>query len=418
MLLLRLTLQSLANRWLTALLTAAAIAFSVALLLGVEKVRTGAKESFANTISGTDLIIGARSGPVQLLLYSVFRIGNATANISWDSYQTIASDPSVAWTVPLSLGDSHRGFRVLGTTTAYFEHYRYRGGQQLRFAEGEPFSDLYDAVIGADVAAALGYKLGDPMIVSHGLGDAGFAQHDDKPFRVAGILRKTGTPVDRTVHVSLEGIEAIHIGWETGAQTGPSVSAEAARAMELQPKSVTAVLVGLKSKFATFRLQRMVNEYRAEPLLAIIPGVALHELWGVIGMAETALGAVSVMVVVTAMLGMATTIFASLNERRREMAILRALGAPPRTILGLLLTESALLAVAGAALGAALLYAGLFALQPLIDSVYGIYLPIGLPSPREWGMLAAIAGAGLVAGLPPAIRAYRLSLADGMTVRV
>jgi putative ABC transport system permease protein len=188
--------------------------------------------------------------------------------------------------------------------------------------------------------------------------------------------------------------------------------------MELQPKSVTAVLVGLKSKFATFRLQRMVNEYRAEPLLAIIPGVALHELWGVIGMAETALGAVSVMVVVTAMLGMATTIFASLNERRREMAILRALGAPPRTILGLLLTESALLAAAGATLGAALLYAGLFLLRPVIDSVYGIYLPVGLPSEREWAMLAAIAGAGLVAGLPPAIRAYRLSLADGMTVRV
>ena len=122
MLLLHLTLQSLANRWLTALLTAAAIAFSVALLLGVEKVRTGAKLSFANTISGTDLIVGARSGPVQLLLYSVFRIGNATANISWESYETIASNPSVAWAVPLSLGDSHRGFRVLGTTPSYFEH--------------------------------------------------------------------------------------------------------------------------------------------------------------------------------------------------------------------------------------------------------------------------------------------------------
>ena len=188
--------------------------------------------------------------------------------------------------------------------------------------------------------------------------------------------------------------------------------------MDLQPKAITAALVGLKSKFATFRLQRMINEYRGEPLQAIIPGVALHELWGLIGMAEQALGAISLMVVVTAMLGMATTIFASLNERRREMAILRALGAQPRTIFGLLLAESALLSAAGAVIGAAMLYAGLFALRPVIDEVFGLYVPISLPSSREWWVLAAVAGAGLVAGLPPAIRAYRLSLADGMTVKL
>ena len=233
MLLLSLTLQSLANRWLTAALTIAAIAVSIALLLGVEKVRTGAKVSFANTISGTDLIIGARSGPVQLLLYSVFRIGNATANISWSSYEAIAADQNVAWTVPLSLGDSHRGFRVLGTTTEYFARYRYRGGQNLQFETGKPFDDLFDAVIGADVAETLGYRLGDDMVVAHGIGAAGFSKHEDKPFRVAGILEKTGTPVDRTVHVSLEGIEAIHIGWETGAPTGPSVTADEARMLEL-----------------------------------------------------------------------------------------------------------------------------------------------------------------------------------------
>ncbi len=418
MLLLHLTLQSLANRWLTALLTAAAIAFSVALLLGVEKVRTGAKLSFANTISGTDLIVGARSGPVQLLLYSVFRIGNATANISWESYETIASNPSVAWAVPLSLGDSHRGFRVLGTTPSYFEHYRYRDGRRLAFAEGGQFDDLYDAVIGADVAAALGYRLGDAMVVAHGIGSAEFMKHKNKPFRVAGILTRTGTPVDRTVHVSLGGIEAIHLGWETGAPSGAPVSPDEARALDLQPKSVTAALIGLKSKFATFRLQRAINEYRAEPLLAIIPGVALHELWSLIGTAEAALGAISIMVVVTAILGMITTIFASLNERRREVAILRALGAPPRTVFGLLLIESSLLALIGATAGAVLLYGLLFAFRPLINDLYGLYLPINLPSPQEWGMLAAVAFAGAAAGLPPAIRSYRLSLADGMTVKL
>jgi putative ABC transport system permease protein len=388
------------------------------LLLGVEKVRTGAKASFAGTIAGTDLIVGARTGQVQLLLYSVFRIGTATANITWQSYREIAGHPSVAWSVPLSLGDSHRGFRVLGTTPEYFERYRYRGDRALTFAAGGPFADLFDAVLGADVAAALGYRLGDPIVVAHGIGAAGFAAHDDKPFRVAGILAKTGTPVDRTVHVSLPAIEAIHVDWQSGARIpGQTVSADAVRQMDLQPKAITGALIGLKSKLASFRLQRAINDYRAEPLTAIIPGVALQELWALVGVAETALGAISVMVVVTALLGMVTTIFAGLNERRREMAILRAVGARPRTVHGLMLTEAALLSAAGAALGALLLYAGLLTARPLIDATFGLYLEIGPLGGREWAMLGAVVAAGFLAGLLPALRAYRLSLADGMTVR-
>ncbi len=253
MIVLRLALASLANRRATALLTVLAIAVSVALLLGVEKVRQGARASFADTISGTDLIVGARSGDVQLLLYAVFRIGNATANVTWKSYEEIAARPEVAWIVPLSLGDSHRGFRVLGTTDGYFEHYRYRHGQALAFAQGRPFADLFDAVLGADVASALGYRLGDLIVVAHGLGSAGLAQHDDKPVRVAGILAKTGTPVDRTVHVSLEAIEAIHVDWRTGARVpGVGASAEEVRRMDLTPRAVTSALVGLRSRLAAF----------------------------------------------------------------------------------------------------------------------------------------------------------------------
>jgi putative ABC transport system permease protein len=238
MIVLRLALQSLANRWLTALLTVLAIAVSIVLLLGVEKVRTGARQSFADTISGTDLIAGARSGSLQLLLYSVFRIGNATNNITWASYQDIASMPDIAWAVPLSLGDSHRGFRVLGTTPEFFVRYRYRQTHGLQFSEGKVFSDLFDAVIGADVAETLHYRMGQSIIVAHGAGAVSFIEHDDKPFRVVGILAKTGTPVDRTVFVSLEAIEAIHIDWQSGARIpGQSVSAEEARGIDLHPKS-------------------------------------------------------------------------------------------------------------------------------------------------------------------------------------
>jgi putative ABC transport system permease protein len=411
-------MQSLRNRALTASLTVIAIAFSVTLLLGVEKVRTGARQSFADTISGTDLIVGARSGSIQLLLYSVFRIGNATNNITWKSYEDIAERPEVDWIVPMSLGDSHHGFSVLGTTENYFERYRYRHGQEIAFAAGQPFHDLFDAVIGADVAEALGYKVGDPIVVAHGLGSVSFVEHADKPFRVAGILAKTGTPVDRTVHVSLEAIEAIHVDWQSGIpQPGQAVSAEEVRKMDLASKAVTAALVGLKSKLATFQLQRAINNYKAEPLSAIIPGAALQELWGLVGTAETALAVVSAMVVATALLGMVTMILTTLNERRREMAILRSVGARPLTILGLLATEAGLLTLAGVLAGVGLLYVVLGLLQPYVDRTYGLQLAIDPPTTREWLTLASIVVAGFLAGLLPAMRAYRLSLADGMTVR-
>ncbi|MCH9808893.1 MAG: ABC transporter permease [Alphaproteobacteria bacterium] len=419
MIVIRLALQSLSARWLTALLSVLAIAFSVMLLLGVEKVRTGARQSFADTISGTDLIVGARTGSVQLLLYSVFRIGNATNNITWKSYTDIASHPDVAWTVPMSLGDSHKGFRVLGTTPDYFEHYRYRSGNKLTLSEGKVFSDLFDAVIGADVAASLGYSVGDKIVIGHGLGSVSFLEHDDKPFRVSGILRKTGTPVDRTVHVGLKAIEAIHIDWQQGTPVpGQSISAEDVRKLDLKPQAITAALIGLKSRLAVFRVQRAINEYPQEPLSAVLPGAALQELWGLVGVAETALGAVSAMVVATALLGMITMILTTLNERRREMAILRSVGARPVTVLGLLATEAGVLTLAGVLLGTILLYLVLAIARPLIDQYYGLNIALSAPTAWEFTTLAAIVLAGIVAGLGPAILAYRRSLADGMTVRV
>ncbi|MBJ7533503.1 ABC transporter permease [Rhodomicrobium vannielii ATCC 17100] len=418
MIIVRLALQSLANRWLTACLTILSIALSVMLLLGVEKVRTGARQSFADTISGTDLIVGARSGNLNLLLYSVFRIGNATNNITWKTYQDIQTNPDIAWIVPISLGDSHRGFRVMGTVPEYFAHYHYRRGQPLTFAAGAPFSDLFDAVIGADVAAQLGYRVGDKIVVAHGAGAVSFLEHDDKPFRVSGILAKTGTPVDRTVHVSLGAIEAIHVDWQSGARDPTkAVSADDVREMDLTPKAITAAFVGLKSRLSAFRVQREINNYRQEPLSAILPGATLQELWGLVGTAETALSAVSGMVVITALLGMVTMILTTLNERRREMAILRSVGARPSTILSLLVVEAGVLTFLGVLAGTLLLYGALMGLQPYIDRTYGLHVAVDQPSADQLKILGGIVAAGFLAGLLPALRAYRLSLADGMTVR-
>ena len=396
----RLAAKSVWNRRVTAGLTVLAVALSVAMLLGVEKLRRDAREAFTNTISGTDLIVGARSGAVQLLLYSVFRIGDATNNVTWESYEELARHPRIAWTVPISLGDSHRGYRVMGTTRDYFEKYRYAGQESLRLQNGEPFEDVFDAVLGAEVAERLGYVVGDKLIVGHGYGEVSFAKHEDKPFRVAGILARTGTPADRTVHVSLAGIEAMHVDWQSGAPV-PSlkVSAEDVRTMNLEPKAITAIMVGLKSKASIFKVQRYVNEFPEEPLLAIIPGVALQELWDLMSIAENALLVISAMVVVSGMLGMLTVILSSLEARRREMAVLRSVGARPVHIFALFMSEAGLLTLVGVLAGVLLLYGLVLMGQPIAAREFGLYVPIRFLQIRDLIILGAVVCAGIVVGI-------------------
>lgn len=414
-----LTRRSIVNRGLTVVLTIVSVALSVALLLGVERLRSDAREGFAQTISGTDLVVGARSGAVQLLLYSVFHIGDATNNVSWNSIQSIAAHPQVDWLVPLSLGDSHRGFRVVGTTAEFFERYRHGDDRALRFAAGKPFSEVFDAVVGAEVAQRLGYAVGESIVVAHGAGDVGFARHDDKPFTVVGVLARTGTPVDRSVLVSLEGIEAIHLDWSGGARMpGLNIPAEQVRRFDLTPKEVTAALVGLKSRVAVFRVQRHINTLPDEPLTAVLPGATLQQLWGIIAIAERALLAVSALVVLVGLAGLVAVVTASLGERRRELAILRSMGAGPRHVFALLALESLVIGLAGCLLGVLVVQGAALALGPWLQAQHGLLLTARMLSATEWMLLGGVLVATLVASLVPGVRAYRQSLADGMTIRM
>ncbi len=415
---LKLARKSLWNRRGTAILTLVSLAISVALILGINHLRHQAKQSFTSTISGTDLIVGARSGPTNLLLYSVFRIGNATNNISWESYQAIRNNSQIDWTIPLSLGDSHRGFRVLGSDHNYFEHYRFGDRRNLVFSHGGPFEGVYDTVLGAQVARELGYELGEKIVIAHGLGDVSFSQHDDKPFTVVGILEPTGTPVDRTVHVRLEGIEAIHLGWQHGARVpGRGVSAEEALQRELEPEAITAFLVGLKSRMATFRLQRAINEYRKEALTAILPGVALAELWDVLGMVENMLIVVAFLVLLATLVGMTTTLLSSMKERQRELAILRAVGAHAGYLFALIEIEAILLALLGVIFGVLLLTVSLFMLQPWLASEYGLFISANPLNGEALWICAGVLLLAALLSLIPSVVAYRRALSDGLSVR-
>jgi putative ABC transport system permease protein len=411
----RIGLASLNSRRVSVGLTVVGIAMSVAMILGVDRIRVETRENFTQTVAGTDLIVGARTSPVQLLLYSVFRIGDATANLSYESFEKISRHPAIAWAVPISLGDSHRGYRVVGTTTEYFDHIRYGRDQSLTFGSGEAFHARFEAVLGSEVARALDYEVGVQMVIAHGTRDDGLSGHESLPFRVSGVLTPTGTPVDRAVHIRLDAVEAIHVGWESGVRIPDAeLDADHAEHAELHPGAISAFFLGLERRSDALVLQRAINVFPDEPLSAILPGVALNSLWGLFGGFEVGLLVVAAMTVATGLIGMIVGLSTTLSERRREMAVLRSVGARPLDIFSLFVMESILIGVAGALAGYLLLNGALLIANPILAAELGIRFSVGMPAVRELALLLLVTGLAFVTGALPAWQAYRISLHDGL----
>jgi len=413
--LIKLAIKSLRERKGSVILSIFAMAVSVFVLLGVEHIRTQTKESFANTVSGTDLIVGARTGSLNLLLYSVFKIGSPTNNISWRSFEKIADNPRVKWAVPLSLGDSHKGFRVLGTDHTYFKHFRYGNQHSLLFEKGKAFDDVFDVVLGSQVADKLGYKLGDKLVLAHGIAKTSFSLHTDKPFTIAGILAPTGTPVDQTLHVGLQGIEAVHF-------KGQGVSSPQAAEMEkgshqqkqpkfahLQPESITALMLGLKSKMSTFKIQREINNDNQEPLLAILPGVALSELWQMMKMLENTLFLISILVFISASLSVSAMLLSSIKQRTREIQLLRIIGAPPLFLFLLIELEALLIAMISCALGATILILSLFFAQNFLASYFSLQISINIFSLNTLTIVIAMLCTSVLVATIPSVMGYQQS---------
>lgn len=446
--LIQLARGSLANRRFAVGLTIFTIAISIALLVLVEQMRGQVREGFQRSVSGVDLIVGAPTAPVQLLLVSVFGLGDPTANVSWETYEELAGAETVDWAVPIALGDTYEGYRVIGTTPEFFERFRYAGSTALDFDRGEAWAGRFDAVVGAQVARRTGLNLGDTIELGHGGGNVSLVTHAAHPFEVRGILAPTGTPVDQAVYVDLAAHHVMHEDFMTGrppsfAGTGrapamPASADEHRHSHEDQhdhahhgegsdahdhpheavtPDAVSAIYLGLTARAAAFGLQRRINEYPEEPLLAILPGIALQQLWRITGTAEQILRVVAGMVVLAGLLGMLTALLTTLNERRREMAILRACGARPWQIAGLLLVEAALIVGAGLAFGILLAWGLQAALAPWLLDRFGLAITAAWPSPQLLIVLGGIGVAGVLIALVPAALVYRRTLADGMQVR-
>ncbi|MDR2351672.1 MAG: ABC transporter permease [Deltaproteobacteria bacterium] len=402
------------NRRFTLFLVILSISLSTILLTGIERIRTQARLGFSQAISGTDLVVGARGSQIQLILYAVFHLGGATNNMGWDSAQRIAARPQVAWTIPLSMGDSHRGYPVVGTNSDFFTHFRYRRDTSVELAQGRLFGDIFEVVLGAEVARRLNYQPDQKIVLAHGGGEVTLL-HADKPFTVVGILKPTGSPVDRSLYISLESMEAIHIDWRGGAPIpGFSIDAENVRKFNLEPKAITALLVGLKNRRQVFNLQRTIQEDRLEALSAVMPGVALDQLWHLLGNWETTLIIVSLLVTFTGLSGLSSTILAGLGERRRELAILRASGASPRDIYCIMAIEGLIMTLIGIILGLVVLTIIIALVGPYLLNNYGLEIQIASPGLTEWLIILGILVLGLLTSLIPAFRAYFLSLTDGL----
>ena len=417
--LLALAWGSLCSRRFVALLTVACIGLGSAVLIVVEQVRMEAREAFTRSVSGVDLIVGPRTGSIELLMGVVFRTGTPGQGMTFTSYQQIAALAGVTWALPVSFGDSHHGYPVMGTESDYFKLFRYGRSQHLTFSAGAPFSDVFDAVIGVEVAEKLGYPLNQQIALEHGLKaamDEG-RSHADKPFRVVGILQRTGTAVDRTVHVHLAGIEAMHVDWFDGRppEAFDRLSAEEARQVVKAPKRISAMLVGLDQRAAALFMQAKLGSWPAEPLSAVMPGPALLELWEIVGVAENVLRGLSWCVITAVLVGMLTVLWSGLEERRREMAVLRAVGARPRHILLLIIGEALLLTSGGLLVGILLATSTVLALDNTLAQHYGLSLSGAFAVGTVAPLFAGILMAGLLAGLLPAMRCYRRALSDGLS---
>lgn len=410
--LISLAVSSLKNRRKSIFLTFLSLLISISVLLGVEHIRQQAKESFDRTVSGVDLIVGAPSGQLNLLLYSVFRMGSPTNNINYKSFEMLKNHQQVDWAIPIALGDSHRGFRVIGTSQDYFAHFKYGKKQPLAFAHGRGFSNLFEVVIGTDVAKQHNYKVGDEIVVAHGVGAVSFKHHDATPFVVSGILKPTGTPVDKSLHVTLEAIEAIHLAPAKLRQLVKDVNA-----VDLTPANVTAVMLGLKSKFATFALQRNINNFADDRLMAILPGVAMAELWTMMGSFENLLRVISVLVLFASLFGLSTMLLASMEQRKSEIAVLRVLGAGPSVIFSLVLIEALILVLLAIVSSIALISLTLTLSGEWLASSYGLFLSANLWSVEAAAAIGVIIGASVITSAIPAFEAYKNALQSSLSAR-
>jgi putative ABC transport system permease protein len=344
------------------------------------------EERLQRDAAPVDLVVGAKGSPLQLILSAVLQVDVPTGNINYGEAKKIASHAMVAAAIPVSLGDSFRGYRIVGTDVGYLDLYG------ARLAAGRKFDREMEAVLGAEVARRTGLAAGSRFAGAHGLGSGGGA-HADHPYEVVGVLAPTGTVVDRLVVTSLASV------WEVHEQHGPGVQPKD------ESREITALLIRYRTPLAAALLPRHINS--TTTMQAASPAYESARLMNLVGVGVEALRILAVVLMATAAVSIFVALTSALQERRYDLALLRTLGARPATLFALLAAEGVTLVVAGVILGLALGHAATEAIGRWIArtnpwSVTGLAWVPG----EAWAALAVVA-AGMATCLLPAIQAYR-----------
>ncbi len=347
-------------------------------------------QAFERDLAGIDVVVGAKGSPMQLILSGVFHIDAPTGNVPLAAVKQLEQHPQVAQLIPLSLGDSLQGFRIVGTTPDYLTHYK------VAFAQGRLWSAPMQAVLGAQVAAQTGLKVGDRFAGSHGLASGG-ASHGQTPYVVSGVLAASGSVLDRLVLTALDSVWQVH-------EDDTALDADDRKVLQ-DEREVTLALIRYRTPLAAVTFPRFVNS--TTDMQAAAPALEITRLLNMIGVGTDVLRALAAVLLLTAGLSVFIALWSAVRERRADLALLRMLGAPPRKVAALLLCEAlwlALLATVIGVLAGQELMAALAWFLQLDKSVLigGLSWPVEL-----WSVPVLATGVALLSALLPAYEAYR-----------
>lgn len=405
--------RSVRQHLLSSSVTAASLALACGLVMAVFSIRAQSYDAFTGGSTGFDAVLGARGSSLQLVLNTVFHLETSPGNLPWASYQEIAADPRVAAAVPYALGDNYRGFRIVGTLQSLFTELEARRGEPFALdGPGRWFDpDYREAVIGAEVARRTGLRTGSRFQPYHGLSYDARAQHVEE-YTVVGVLAPTNSPADRVLWIPIEGV--YRMGGHVLRGTGEAFDATVVDEIPDEHKEVSAVMLKLRSPQAGMMLAQQVNQQGKVATLAFPIAQVMAELFQKIGWMNRVLELVAYLVVLVAALSVLASLYNTMNERRREFAILRALGARRSTLSAAIVLEAALIAGAGALLGYFVYIAILLGAAAIVREQTGVVLELG----RVHGALLAaplgILVLGALSGLAPALKAYRTPVARNL----
>ena len=387
---LRLAWRYLWARPLGALLNLVLLALGLGSITFLLLVTHQLESAFERDLAGIDLVVGAKGSPLQLILSGVLHLDVPTGNVPLAAVQALQRNPLVAQVIPMSLGDSVGGFRVVGTSADYVAHY------QVPLAQGQLWSAPMQAVLGADVAQRLGLGLGAQFAGSHGLSDGG-AAHSAHRYTVVGILAASGTVLDQLVLTDLASVWAVHEAAHAGAADAHD-----------DDRDVTLALLRYRTPLAAMSLPRSINTTTV--MQAASPAVEITRMLHLLGLGTDVLRAFAAVLLLTAALSVFVALWSAVRERRGDLALLRMLGAPPRRIVALLLTEALWLGLLGAALGLALGQGFALALAHFLQLDHNLRLAaLAWPTTLAWVPVLAL-GVSLGAALLPALGVYRLQV--------